>query len=125
VNVSSGLCLDLRGDIEKGTDVVTAVCGSSDTQRWRVDADRGVVQSSADPDFCLDSRGATDDGLGVWECDSVYGRNGQNLRFAVDSRGVIRPAIGPDHAVTPDTGGSVGFRPETGRTDQRWRAGAA
>ncbi|UUU22643.1 RICIN domain-containing protein [Streptomyces sp. DSM 40750] len=124
VNVASGLCLDIRGELEKGTDVVTAICSSRDTQRWRVDSDRDALQSFADPDLCLDSRGATDDGVGIWECDSLDGDNGENLRFEVDSRGMIRPAIAPDHAVTPDALGSVAFAEEQGRDRQRWRAGA-
>ncbi|GGQ10669.1 hypothetical protein GCM10010266_37200 [Streptomyces griseomycini] len=125
VNLGSGLCLDIDGALENRTDVVTARCTSSSTQLWRVDAERGVLQSSADPDYCLDSRGAVDRGVGIWECDSVDGRNGRNLRFAVDTRGVIRPAVAPDHAVTPAGGGSVSLVRETGRTDQRWRAGTA
>ncbi|MGW5973908.1 ricin-type beta-trefoil lectin domain protein [Streptomyces sp. NPDC055186] len=124
VNLASGLCLDIDGDLENRTDVVTAPCDSSRSQRWRVDAERGVLQSYADSDYCLDSRGAVGRGVGIWECASVDGRNGQNLRFAVDARGVIRPAIAPDHAVTPAGGGSVSLAGEAGRADQRWRAGA-
>ncbi|MEV0693529.1 ricin-type beta-trefoil lectin domain protein [Streptomyces sp. NPDC050388] len=124
VNLASGLCLDIDGDLENRTDVVTAPCDSSRSQRWRVDAERGVLQSYADSDYCLDSRGAVDRGVGIWECDSVHGRNGQNLRFAVDARGVIRPAIAPGHAVTPAGGDSVSLAGEAGRADQRWRAGA-
>jgi hypothetical protein len=125
VNVASGLCLDVAGDFSNGTDVVTVPCTSSRSQRWRVDSARGVLQSSAEPDYCLDSRGSVDNGVGIWTCDSVEGWNGQNLRFAVDSRGVIRPAIAPDHAVTPGGDGSVSLAAEAGRTEQRWRAGAA
>ncbi|WP_319769274.1 RICIN domain-containing protein [Streptomyces europaeiscabiei] len=124
VNVASGLCLDIRGELAKGTDVVTATCTSRATQRWRLDSRRNALQSFADPDLCLDSRGATDDGVGVWECDSLDGDNGDNLRFEVDSRGVIRPAIAPGHAVTPDALGSVAFAEASGRDGQRWRAGA-
>ncbi|MGY3202133.1 ricin-type beta-trefoil lectin domain protein [Streptomyces sp. TE5632] len=124
VNLASGLCLDIDGDLENRTDVVTAPCDSSRSQRWRVDAERGVLQSYADSDYCLDSRGAVGRGTGIWECDSVDGRNGQNLRFAVDARGVIRPAIAPDHAVTPTGGDSVSLAEEAGRADQRWRAGS-
>ncbi|CAL9542148.1 ricin-type beta-trefoil lectin domain protein [Streptomyces sp. enrichment culture] len=124
VNLASGLCLSVDGDPENRTDVVTARCTSSPAQRWRFDAGRGVLQSAADPDYCLDSRGAVDRGVGVWECDSVDGRNGQNLRFAVDTRGVIRPAVAPDHAVTPAGGGLLALAREAGRADQRWRAGA-
>lgn len=86
MNAGSGLCLDIRdGVMDLGTDVITARCTSSRTQMWRVDSGRGVLQSYADPDFCLDSRGSTDRGVGIWECSSVYGSNGQNLRFTVDS----------------------------------------
>ncbi|WEH20346.1 ricin-type beta-trefoil lectin domain protein [Streptomyces sp. VNUA24] len=124
VNVASGLCLDIRGPLAKGTDVVTATCSSRATQRWRLDSGRSVLQSFADPDLCLDSRGSIDDGVGVWECDSLDGENGDNLRFEVDSRGAIRPAIAGRFAVTPDALGSVGFALASGREGQRWKAGA-
>ncbi|MER5912115.1 RICIN domain-containing protein [Streptomyces sp. NPDC001982] len=127
VNAATGRCLDVRdGDFEKGTDVITAPCSASATQRWRVDTGRGVVQSAADPDFCLDSRGSVDRGVGIWECSSVYGSNGQNLRFTVDSDGVIRPAIAIETAVAPDGDGGDGMvlEPLDGGAGQRWRAGA-
>ncbi|WP_217205345.1 RICIN domain-containing protein [Streptomyces sp. AC550_RSS872] len=127
VNVSSGLCLDVGGAFFNGTDVVTVPCGSSPTQRWRVDAARGVLQSAADPGFCLDSRGATDRGVGIWTCDSVYGANGWNLRFVVDGDGLIRPGIAIDRAVTPEGGAGDGLslEPASGGAGQRWKAGAA
>ncbi|MGI5375952.1 ricin-type beta-trefoil lectin domain protein [Streptomyces sp. CA-251387] len=125
VNVATGLCLDIDGAPYNGTDVTTATCTSARDQRWRVDSERGVLQSYAYPDYCLDSRGSTDRGVGIWTCDSVYGRNGQNLRFAVDSSGVIRPGIAPDHAVTPSGDRSLSLVREAGRGDQRWRAGAS
>ncbi|MEU9185240.1 ricin-type beta-trefoil lectin domain protein [Streptomyces sp. NPDC048484] len=125
VNLASGRCLDIAdGDLEKGTDVVTASCTSSRTQRWRVDTEQGALRSYADPDFCLDSRGATDDGVGIWECESLDGRNGPNLRFAVTSTGVLRPAIAPDHALTPSGADKLDLAPDTGGRGQRWRAGA-
>ena len=58
------------------------------------------------------------------ECASLEGRNAQNLRFAVDTVGVIRPAVAPDFAVAPADGTSVSLVRESGRADQRWRAGA-
>ncbi|MGY0055758.1 ricin-type beta-trefoil lectin domain protein [Streptomyces sp. LZ34] len=125
VNVASGLCLDIRdGVMDLGTDVITAPCTSSATQRWRVDTARGVLQSFADPGFCLDSRGSTDQGVGIWECSAVYSRNGQNLRFTVDSRGVVRSAIAPGHAVTPFWGDALFLLPDQGGDDRRWKAGA-
>ncbi|MFM9662928.1 ricin-type beta-trefoil lectin domain protein, partial [Streptomyces scabiei] len=45
VNVATGRCLEVAGDFENGTDVVTVPCSGSASQRWRVDADRGVLQS--------------------------------------------------------------------------------
>ncbi|WP_406444795.1 RICIN domain-containing protein [Streptomyces sp. NBC_01613] len=126
VNVGTGFCLDIRdGDLENGTDVVTAPCSSSRTQRWRVDSARGVVQSSADPDFCLDSRGDVDKGVGIWDCGSVDGDHGQNLSFTVDTDGVIRPAIAIETALTPFDGDGVSLRPLSGGGMQRWRAGAS
>ncbi|MFI6937023.1 ricin-type beta-trefoil lectin domain protein [Streptomyces sp. NPDC050287] len=128
VNLASGRCLDVDGDLKNGTDVVTAPCTAASTQRWRVDADRGVVQSSADSDFCLDSRGDVDKGVGIWECDSVDGSHGENLRFTVDSDGVIRPAIAIETAITPDGGNGgagVSLVALSGGAGQRWRAGAS
>ncbi|MGW3122258.1 ricin-type beta-trefoil lectin domain protein [Streptomyces sp. NPDC001107] len=126
VNIATGRCLDVRdGDFEKGTDVITAPCSSSRTQRWRVDSARGVVQSSADPDFCLDSRGDVDRGVGIWECDSVDSNNGENLRFTVDADGVIRPAIAIETALTPYGGDGLSLRPLDGGAEQQWRAGAS
>jgi hypothetical protein len=127
VNVGSGLCLDVGGAFSDGTDVITAPCSTSRTQRWRVDEDRKVLQSAADSDFCLDSRGATHRGVGIWSCDSVEGRNGRNLMFVVDEEGLIRPAIAFGTAVTPDGGAGDGLSLESahGGNGQRWRAGAA
>lgn len=123
VNLASGRCLDVLGPFENRTDVVTAPCDASATQRWRVDTDRGVLQSSADPDFCLDSRGGVDKGVGIWQCESVEGRNGDNLRFTVDEDGVIRPDIAIATALTP-VGGGLSLEPLSGGAGQRWRAGA-
>ncbi|MEU6096498.1 RICIN domain-containing protein [Streptomyces sp. NPDC047079] len=124
VNVASGLCLEVAGDFDNGTDVVTVPCTPSSSQRWRVDFGRGVLQSMADPDFCLDSRGSVDKGVGVWTCSSVYGRNGRNLRFTVDDDGVIRPAIAIETALTANDDGSLWLSPLSGGAEQRWRAGA-
>jgi hypothetical protein len=124
VNVGSGRCLDIRdGELKKGTDVVTAPCTSSDTQLWQVDSGDTVLRSGADPDFCLDSRGSTDKDVGIWECDSADGDNGENLRFTVDDDGVIRPAIAIETGLTPDDGDGLTLLPLTGGTAQRWRAG--
>ncbi|MFF9816343.1 ricin-type beta-trefoil lectin domain protein [Streptomyces sp. NPDC014006] len=126
VNAASGLCLDVRdGAFEEGNDVVTAPCDSSPTQRWRYDDERGALQSYADPGFCLDSRGDVDRGVGIWECGSLYGRNGDNLRFVVDGDGAIRPVIDLGSALTPEWGGDgLSLDRLDGSARQRWRAGA-
>ncbi|MCX5373350.1 RICIN domain-containing protein [Streptomyces sp. NBC_00103] len=125
VNVDSGRCLEVAGDFDNGTDVVTVPCSGSPSQRWRVDAARGVLQSYADQDFCLDSRGSVDKGVGVWECASVDGDHGANLRFTVDGDGTVRPAIAILTALTADVGGGVSLEPLDEDGDQLWRAGAA
>ncbi|MET8010084.1 RICIN domain-containing protein [Streptomyces sp. NPDC005271] len=126
VNSATGLCLDIRdGRLEKRTDVITAPCTGADTQRWRLDS-RGLLRTAADPDFCLDSRGASDRGVGIWPCSSADGDNGQNLGFVVDRDGAIRPFIAPDFALTPDDdspGSSLELRSAEDRDDQRWTAG--
>jgi hypothetical protein len=127
VNISSGRCLEVAGDFSNGTDVMTVPCTSSGSQRWRFDSmwgAYGVLQSSADPDYCLDSRGSVDRGVGIWTCSSVYGRNGQNLTFIVDPDGTIRPAIAIETALTDDGYGDLWFERLDGAGDQRWRAGA-
>ncbi|MFJ3810787.1 ricin-type beta-trefoil lectin domain protein [Streptomyces sp. NPDC090073] len=126
VDLATGRCLDIRdGDLSKGNDVITADCSGSRTQRWRVDPYLGVLRSAADDDFCLDSRGSVERGVGIWECDSVYGGNGDNLRFTVDGDGTIRPAIALGTAVTPYGRYGVALSPLDGGREQRWRAGAA
>ncbi|MEU5363488.1 RICIN domain-containing protein [Streptomyces sp. NPDC005925] len=125
VNVATGRCLDIRdGRVEEGADVVTAPCSSSPTQRWRVDPERGVVQSYADSGYCLDSRGALERGVGIRGCDAVGGRGGWDLRFAVDDAGRVRPVTDFGTAVTPAGGHDVVLRALDGGTGQRWRAGA-
>ncbi|MFB7571658.1 ricin-type beta-trefoil lectin domain protein [Streptomyces sp. NPDC056165] len=125
VNAASGRCLDVVGDFDNGTDVATAPCGSASSQRWRFDASRQVLQSAADPDFCLDSRGSVENGVGIWRCSSADGRNGRNLRFTVDPDGVIRPAIATGTALTPHPDGYLSLDPRGGGMAQKWRAGSA
>ncbi|SED55081.1 Ricin-type beta-trefoil lectin domain-containing protein [Streptomyces melanosporofaciens] len=128
INADSGLCLDIRDQrLEKRTDAVLAPCAGTDTQRWRLDSE-GLLHTGADPDFCLDSRGDTDRGVGIWPCSSADGDNGENLRFVVDRQGLIRPHIAPGFAITPDaddTDGQVELRSADDRNDQRWTAGYA
>ncbi|MFJ9706079.1 ricin-type beta-trefoil lectin domain protein [Streptomyces sp. NPDC101234] len=125
VNAATARCLDvLDADFGNGTDVVTAPCSGSATQRWRVDESRGVLQSAEDPDFCLDSRGSVDNGVGIWQCSSVDGDHGINLRFTVTPDGEIRPAIALETALTPNGDDQLSLDRVDDSTAQRWRAGA-
>ncbi|WP_089102305.1 RICIN domain-containing protein [Streptomyces hyaluromycini] len=125
VNAATARCLDIRdADLGNGTDVVTAPCSASPTQRWRVDTARGVLQSAADPDFCLDSRGSVDKGVGIWSCASVDGDHGDNLRFTVTPDGEICPEIALETALTPTGADQLSLSPVNDGTGQHWRAGA-
>lgn len=128
VNADSGLCLDIAdGVMEDRTDVVTNPCDGARTQQWSLDA-IGLLHSKEDPDYCLDSRGDTDRGVGIWSCDAVNGWNGRNLLFAVDGSGVVRPLIAPGFALEPyggSAGSPVGFDHADGSGDQRWTGGTA
>ncbi|RII15090.1 Ricin-type beta-trefoil lectin domain protein [Streptomyces sp. YIM 130001] len=126
VNAGTGLCLDIEdGALEERTDVVAVKCSASDTQRWRVDIGRGVIQSHADPDFCLDSRGAP--GLGVGIADCAPAEDGAaDLSFTVNAAGTVRAVSVPGHVLTPrndDAGSDVILRESDSGPDQRWRAG--
>ncbi|MFJ4851192.1 MULTISPECIES: ricin-type beta-trefoil lectin domain protein [unclassified Streptomyces] len=127
VNADSGLCLDVRDeDFSNGSDVILAGCDpDSATQRWRVES-QGMLRNAGDGDYCLDSRGDTDRGLGVWRCSSADGRHAENLFFLVDSLGRIRPQIDLGVAAAPDggtPGATLSFTPVSAATDQRWQAG--
>ncbi|NUK89077.1 RICIN domain-containing protein, partial [Streptomyces lunaelactis] len=125
VNAASGLCLDIdNGVMANRTDVVTVTCSGAETQRWTLDS-TGLLHSSADPAYCLDSRGDTDRGAGIWSCASVNGKNGLNLLFTVDGAGAIHPRIAPDFALEPlagSEGSLLGFAPAGAAGDQHWNA---
>ncbi|MEU3303704.1 RICIN domain-containing protein [Streptomyces sp. NPDC006678] len=128
VNADTGLCLDIEdGIMANRTDVITTRCNGARTQQWSLEPG-GLLRSGADPDYCLDSRGDTDRGAGIWSCASVDGKNGLNLLFTVDSSGAVHPRIAPDFALEPlgnSEGSSLGFDPADGDSDQRWHAGTA
>ncbi|MFG2882504.1 RICIN domain-containing protein [Streptomyces sp. NPDC048297] len=123
VNNATGWCLDSRdGRFENGNDVVVTPCDGTETQLWRFDARRQVVQSYADDTFCLDSRGATDRGVGIWTCSSVDSGNGMNLEFTVQDDGLIIPHIDWGMAVTATGGYDVGLEYVEGNLS-KWHAG--
>ncbi|MFF3495612.1 ricin-type beta-trefoil lectin domain protein [Streptomyces sp. NPDC002795] len=126
IDVASGLCLDIsRTPMADGDDVVAAKCDRTGSQQWRVDADRGVVQSATNPDFCLDNRGDTDRPIGLGHCTAVDDDHGADLTFSVHDDGSIRPGTDWNAAVTPLDDGSFRLGQEKfhGGDEQRWRAG--
>ncbi|MFG2191782.1 ricin-type beta-trefoil lectin domain protein [Streptomyces sp. NPDC048639] len=126
VNARTGQCLDIEdGIMENGTDAITAPCTGALTQMWRPEGN-GLFRSFADTDFCLDSRGDTDRGVGIFDCSSAESEDGENLIFLIDRAGGIRPRVDLDFAVTPtdeSPGSEVVLRPADGRDDQRWMGG--
>lgn len=126
IDVASGLCLDVsRTPMTDGDDVVAAKCDRTGSQQWRVDPTRGVVQSAANPDFCLDNRGDTDRAIGLGHCAAADDDHGADLTFSVHGDGSIRPASDWKTAVTPLNDGSfrLGQRKFHGGDEQRWRTG--
>ncbi|MGD6745047.1 ricin-type beta-trefoil lectin domain protein [Streptomyces sp. BH106] len=126
IDVASGLCLDVsRTPMTDGDDVVAAKCDRTGSQQWRVDPALGVIQSAANPDFCLDNRGDTDRTIGLGHCTAADDDHGADLTFSVHGDGSIRPASDWKSAVTPLDDGSfhLGQRKFHGGDEQRWRAG--
>ncbi|MCX4825956.1 RICIN domain-containing protein [Streptomyces sp. NBC_01142] len=122
VNDDSGLCLAVEGGVlENYTDVVSAGCTGAPTQLWSLDSS-GLLRSSADSDYCVDSRGDVDRGVGIWRCSDVQSRDG--LLFIVDGSGTIRPRIAPGFALEPLLPDSLEleFDEINGESEQHWTA---
>jgi hypothetical protein len=123
INVGSGLCLDLSSPTpNNGDDVVTATCDGSRTQQWLFTYN-GMLQNGAAPSLCLDERGSTDRGAGVWSCSVISGANGV---FIIDSASRIRPLVAPNYAISSDPrtqGNSVSFQQVGTDNTQRWLNG--
>lgn len=110
IDVASGLCLDVsRTPMADGDDVVAAKCDRTGSQQWRVEPARGVIQSAANPDFCLDNRGDTDRPIGLGHCTAADDDHGADLTFSVHGDGSIRPAADWKTAVTPSTTAPSGW----------------
>ncbi|MGW6991996.1 ricin-type beta-trefoil lectin domain protein [Streptomyces sp. NPDC054946] len=124
VNAATGLCLDVRGGtFSNGVDVITARCrDGAPAQRWRLD-DKGLLHNAADPGYCMDARGSTRDGVGIWSCSALGRAEGDNLVFSTDATGRIKPRIAPGYAVTPGSGqpgAPVAFGRADAAAEQRW-----
>ncbi|MFI5640101.1 ricin-type beta-trefoil lectin domain protein [Streptomyces goshikiensis] len=128
VNSVTGLCLDVRGGtFSNGVDVITARCrGGAPAQQWRLD-DKGLLHNAANPGYCMDARGNTRDGVGIWSCSASGGDEGGNLVFSTDATGRIKPRIAPGYAVTSGGGGPgvpVTFGRAGTAAEQRWNESA-
>ncbi|WP_030760244.1 MULTISPECIES: RICIN domain-containing protein [unclassified Streptomyces] len=124
VNAATGLCLDIRGGtFSNGVDVITARCrDGAPAQQWRLD-DKGLLHNAADPGYCMDARGSTRDGVGIWSCSASGRAEGENLVFSTDATGRIKPRIAPGYAVIPGSGGPgspVTFGRAGAAAEQRW-----
>ncbi|MFG2748337.1 RICIN domain-containing protein [Streptomyces xanthophaeus] len=125
VNSGTGLCLDVRGGaFANGADVVTTSCrDGASTQQWRLD-EKGLLHNAANPNYCMDARGTTGDGVGIWSCSAFGTRaTGENLVFSTDAVGRIRPRIAPGYAVTSgssEPGAPVVFGPSGAAAEQHW-----
>ncbi|MGW7141095.1 ricin-type beta-trefoil lectin domain protein [Streptomyces xanthophaeus] len=125
VNSGTGLCLDVRGGaFANGADVVTTSCrDGASSQQWRLD-EKGLLHNAANPHYCMDARGTTGDGVGIWSCSAFGSRaTGENLVFSTDAAGRIRPRIAPGFAVTSgssEPGTPVVFGPSGPAAEQRW-----
>ncbi|MEV6580447.1 RICIN domain-containing protein [Streptomyces sp. NPDC051582] len=124
VNAATGLCLDIRGGaFSNGVDVITARCrDGAAAQQWRLD-DKGLLHNAANPGYCMDARGSTRDGVGIWSCSASGRTDGDNLMFSTDATGRIRPRVAPGYAVTSGSG-NPGVPVTLGRAgaaaEQRW-----
>ncbi|MCX5071387.1 RICIN domain-containing protein [Streptomyces sp. NBC_00513] len=124
VNSATGLCLDVRGGaFANGVDVITARChAGAPAQQWRLD-EKGLLHNAANPGFCMDARGSTGDGVGVWSCSALGKVTGNNLVFSTDAAGRIKPRIAPGYAVTSGSsapGAPAVFGPTSPAAEQRW-----
>ncbi|WP_327699183.1 RICIN domain-containing protein [Streptomyces sp. NBC_00459] len=109
-NVRTGLCLDVDAPTAVvGAPAVTAKCGGSPTQVWRL-ADREPLRSQANPGLCLNAE--PEGSLALRPCDTSAGPDGENssdTRYDLATDGLLTLIDEPGVAVTPDrrTEGSI------------------
>ncbi|MFJ9005431.1 ricin-type beta-trefoil lectin domain protein [Streptomyces canus] len=131
-NVRTGLCLDVGASTAvAGAPAVTAECGGSATQVWRLE-DRGPLRSQADPGLCLNAE--PEGSLALRPCGTSTGPGGEDsgdTRYDLSADGLLTLRDAPGVAVTPDrrTEGSIIFLEPVPqdriRRSQRWRTGEA
>lgn len=131
-NVRTGLCLDVVASTAvAGAPAVTAECGGSSTQVWRLE-DRGSLRSQADPGLCLNAE--PEGSLALRPCGTSTGPDGEDsggTRYDLAADGLLTLVDEPGVAVTPDRrteGAIILLEPvpqDRVRRSQRWRTGEA
>ncbi|MEU0006034.1 ricin-type beta-trefoil lectin domain protein [Streptomyces sp. NPDC006314] len=116
--LTSGLCLDIRGDrVVPGAGVRLAGCSSAASQQWSY-RDDGLLRSAADPSLCL----AADPGAKSVVVDGCVVHAGE-VSYDFTVRGEILLRWHKGLALTPGSGRSttrVGVAARDGSSKQRW-----
>lgn len=98
-NEATGLCLE--GNATNGGNAYTYTCEAQpDQRRWVYNPETQLLHNALKPEFCLDSKGNTQDGqnVGMYRC-----QNSDNLRWVMTDQGngkqVLRALNNPEVAL--------------------------
>ncbi|MFJ5103138.1 RICIN domain-containing protein [Streptomyces sp. NPDC088554] len=125
-NVSSDLCLDIRGakadtKARPGARATMAACSSAATQQWSYEDD-GLLRSLAEPKLCLNSR--ADDGVIVLDgCTEGTAARATDVRYDLTVHGKLVPQRRAGLSLAPVSsaaGADVVVRTRDGSREQRW-----
>ncbi|GKQ34052.1 RICIN domain-containing protein [Streptomyces sp. A012304] len=125
-NMRTGLCLDVTASARMaGARAVTADCGGSTTQVWRLE-DGGRLRSQAAPDLCLNAE--PQGTLALRSCATTAGgESSGDTRYDLAADGLLTLVEEPGVALTPErraTGSAILLEPvpeDRIRRSQRWR----
>ncbi|WP_234045866.1 ricin-type beta-trefoil lectin domain protein [Streptomyces adelaidensis] len=135
-NTRTGLCLDVAGSAQMaGALAVTARCGGSATQLWRLE-DGGRLRNQAAPDLCLNAEPAgslalrpcadPSDSSDSSDSDGPDGGQSGDTRYDLAADGLLTLVAKPGVAVTPgrrSVGSIIFLEPvpqDRVRRSQRW-----
>ncbi|UUU19426.1 RICIN domain-containing protein [Streptomyces sp. DSM 40750] len=131
-NVRTGLCLDLRASAQlEGTPAVTAECGGSATQLWRLE-DGGRMRNQSAPGLCLNAE--PQGTLALRPCADPGDPDGEqagDTRYDLAADGLFTLVAEPGVALTPvrrAVGAIILLEPvpqDRIRRSQRWRTDEA
>ncbi|MDW4904990.1 RICIN domain-containing protein [Streptomyces sp. ADMS] len=121
-NVTTDLCLDIRGGkATAGAVTKLASCSTAWTQMWSYEDDR-LLRSVADPELCLDSH--ADAGVVILgRCAAVTAARGDDVRYDLTVRGELLPRWEEGLAVAPasdDPDADVVVKVRDNSAEQRW-----